>query len=75
MNCLEYKGYRGSIEYSRADKCYHGKVMGMKGILINYEGDTLDELRKDFEDGIDDYLEGLMAEGIIASPAREDIIE
>lgn len=24
--------------------------------LIAYEGQTLDELRKDFEDGIDSYL-------------------
>lgn len=54
----------GTVEYSKADNCLHGKVMGMKGILINYEGDTLDELRKDFEDGIDTYLEDCKDEGI-----------
>ena len=32
--------------------------------LIVYEGLTLDELRKDFEDGIDSYLEGCKADGV-----------
>ena len=32
--------------------------------LTVYEGLTLDELRKDFEDGIDSYLEGCKADGV-----------
>ena len=32
--------------------------------LIVYEGLTLNELRKDFEDGIDSYLEGCKADGV-----------
>ena len=32
--------------------------------LIVYEGLMLDELRKDFEDGIDSYLEGCKADGV-----------
>ncbi len=32
--------------------------------LIVYEGLTLDELRKDFEDCIDSYLEGCKADGV-----------
>ena len=33
-----------------------GKVQGMSKDLIVYEGQTLDELRKDFEDGINDFI-------------------
>ena len=56
MNYLEYKGYKGSVEYSREDNCLVGKVQGMGKDLIAYEGQTLDELRQDFEAGIDSYL-------------------
>ena len=38
--------------------------------LIAYEGQTLDELRKDFEDGVDSYLEGCLADGV--EPAKPD---
>lgn len=58
MDYLEYKGYRGSIEYSLADKCFVGQVQGLgKKVLILYEGNTIDELRKDFEEAVDFYLE------------------
>lgn len=66
MDYLEYKGYRGSIEYSLADKCFVGQVQGLgKKVLILYEGNTIDELRKDFEEGVDSYLEGCKAEGVM----------
>ena len=59
MDYLEYKGYKGSVEYSREDNCLVGKVQGMGKDLIAYEGQTLDELRQDFEAGIDSYIEGV----------------
>ena len=68
MDFLEYKGYKGSVEYSKADDCLFGKVQGLGKDLIAYEGQTLDELRKDFENGIDSYLEGCKADGI--EPAK-----
>ena len=64
MDYLEYKGYKGSVEYSKEDNCLFGKVQGLPKALILYEGQTLDELRRDFEDGIDDYIEGCRADGI-----------
>ena len=64
MDYLEYKGYKGSVEYSKEDNCLFGKVQGMSKALILYEGQTLDELRKDFEAGVDDYLEGCKADGV-----------
>ncbi len=57
MDYLEYKGYKGSVEYSKEDNCLCSKVQGMGNkALILYEGTTIDELRKDFEEGIDSYL-------------------
>ena len=42
MDYLEYKGYKGSVEYSKEDNCLFGKVQGMSKALILYEGDTLE---------------------------------
>lgn len=56
VNYLAYKGYTGDINYSLADNCLFGKVMGLDKGLISYEGETLKELEQDFRNGIDDYL-------------------
>ena len=62
MDYLEYKGYKGAVEYSKADNCLFGKVLGMSKDLILYEGNTIDELRADFEAGIDSYIAGCEAD-------------
>jgi len=64
MNNLEYKGYYGSIEYNKEDKCLCGKVLGMAKDLILYEGNTVEELENDFKNAIDSYLEGCDELGI-----------
>ena len=64
MDYLEYIVYKGSVEYSIADNCLFGKVLGMSKDLILYEGNTIDELRADFEAGIENYLEGCLADGV-----------
>jgi len=55
-NLLEYKGYYGTVEFSSSDNILFGKIIGIAG-LISYEGDNIDNLRKDFESAIDDYLD------------------
>lgn len=55
MKNLEYKGYTGSIEYSKEDGSFYGKVLGVKS-LISYEGATGPELEQDFKMAIDDYI-------------------
>ena len=57
MGYMKYKGYTGSVEYSEEDNCLFGKVMGLSKDAITYEGQTVDELRQDFEESVDDYLE------------------
>lgn len=66
MDNLEYKGYKGSVEYSKADNCLFGKVLGMSKDLILYEGNTINDLRADFEAGIENYLAGCLADGVEA---------
>lgn len=65
MGQLRYKGYVGSVEYSEEDNCLYGKVQGLdKGTLILYEGSTVEELKTDFEEAIDSYLESCKDRGI-----------
>lgn len=53
---MSYRGYKGTIEYSLEDNILHGEVLGIRS-LLSYEGNTLQELKDDFEDTIDDYFE------------------
>lgn len=62
MNTIQYKGYTGSIEISIEDNCLYGKVLFVDS-LISYEGQSIDELKKDFQDSIDDYIELCQAKG------------
>ena len=65
MEYLKYKGYTGSVEYSEEDKCLFGKVQGLTKDLVTYEGSTIEELTKDFEGAVDDYLALCEGKGIV----------
>jgi len=53
---LYYKGFIGSIEFSREDNVYHGRILGLTA-SISYEGQSIKTLKEDFEESIEDYLE------------------
>ncbi len=54
---MNYKGYIGSIEVSEEDNCLYGKVLDLPSdTAITYEGETVAELKADFEGAVDDYL-------------------
>ena len=54
-NCMEYKGYFGSIEYSDEDRCFYGKVLGIKSLIL-FEGTNVQELEDSFHQMLDEYL-------------------
>jgi len=60
---LEHKGYYGTVEYSAADKVLFGKVIGING-LISFEGDSVEDLKRDFESAVDDYLATCAEDGV-----------
>jgi predicted HicB family RNase H-like nuclease len=55
-NLLKYKGYFGSIEHSLEDMVLFGKIECISD-LVNYEADSLPELKVAFEEAVEDYLE------------------
>ncbi len=53
---LTYKGYLGTVHYSTEDEVFYGKVHGIND-LVNFEGASVNELKRSFEASIDDYLQ------------------
>lgn len=54
-NSMEYKGYVGTIKYSAEDGCFIGHVHGIRD-SVTFEGESVGELRADFENAVDSYL-------------------
>lgn len=52
---MQYNVYFGSVHYSDDDAIFHGKLEFIRA-LVSYEGRSVKELRKAFEEAVDDYL-------------------
>ena len=75
MKKLKYKGYIGNIEQSQDNDYFFGQVLGLnKKTCITYEGKTLEELQKDFKEGIEHYLEYCKIENIIPERPRYEAL-
>jgi len=53
---LNYEGFLGSIEPDLEAGILYGKILFVQD-LVTYEADSLPQLKKEFEDAVDDYLE------------------
>ena len=53
---LEYKGYTASVEYDEEDNIYFGKVIGISD-LISFHGESITDVKKNFKESIECYLE------------------
>ena len=53
---LTYKNFIGSVHFSEKDEVFHGKLMDIND-LVTYEGTSIPELKKAFEEAVEDYLE------------------
>ncbi len=56
MNTLEHKGYYGSVELSQEDGIMFGKLLYLRSVLVNYEGESVAELVTAFKESVDTYL-------------------
>jgi len=52
---MEYKGYFAKVEFDDEANTFHGEVINLRDV-ITFEGETVDELRKAFNDSVEDYL-------------------
>jgi len=59
---MSYRGYTARIEFDERDAIFVGRVLGVKAI-IGFHGETVAELRADFEAAIDFMVEDCKARG------------
>ena len=53
---MKYKGYEATIEYEQTDRIFVGRVINIQDIIM-FDGISVDELEKSFQNVIDEYLE------------------
>lgn len=63
MNAMTYKGYTARIDFDDRDNIFVGRVLGVKAI-IGFHGETVAQLRADFESAIDFMLEDCKQRGV-----------
>jgi predicted HicB family RNase H-like nuclease len=63
MNTMNHQGYTARIEYDERDNIFVGRILGVRAI-ISFQGQTVKELRKEFEHAVDDYLAECSEKGV-----------
>ena len=53
---IDYKGYTGVFEFDPSIDAFHGRIIGLHDV-VTFQGRSLDELRREMAESVDDYLE------------------
>ncbi|MBQ0128767.1 MAG: type II toxin-antitoxin system HicB family antitoxin [bacterium] len=73
MNTLSYKGFIGSVSFSEKDGVFFGKIEGIDG-MVNFEGESVNELTNAFHEAVDDYLDYCKDMGIEAHKSYTGVL-
>jgi predicted HicB family RNase H-like nuclease len=63
MNTLSYKDYIGTVSFSAEDEVFYGKLEHIND-LITFESDNAHDLKKAFEEAVDDYIAFCIEKGV-----------
>ncbi len=55
MSTMTYKNYLARIELDERDNIFVGRVLGLR-CIISFHGETVSELRHEFEVAMDDFF-------------------
>jgi predicted HicB family RNase H-like nuclease len=53
---MKYKGYEAAVEFDEDANIFHGEVINTRDV-ITFQGTSVKELKKAFEDSVEDYLD------------------
>ena len=53
---LQYQDFLGSVHFSAEDECFFGKIEAIDD-LVSFEGRDVHELKKAFQEAVEDYRE------------------
>ena len=68
LRTMLYKGFVGTVEYNEEDGCFFGGTFGTGGYLVEYQGQTEEELRKSFEETVDRIIAESRTEELFTAP-------
>jgi predicted HicB family RNase H-like nuclease len=60
---MSHKGYTARVEYDERDNIFVGRILGIRSI-ISFHGETVTELRSQFELAVKAYLAECKREGV-----------
>ena len=63
MNSMNFKGYTARVEYDERDDVFVGRILGIRNI-ISFHGETVAQLRAEFELAVKDYVADCKQRGI-----------
>jgi len=63
MNTMSHKAYTARVEYDERDNIFVGRIFGIRSI-ISFHGETVAELRSEFEQAVNEYLADCKKEGV-----------
>ena len=63
MNTMNHKGYTARIDFDERDNIFVGRVLGLRSI-ISFHGETVTDLRHEFEVAIEDFLNDCKEQGV-----------
>jgi predicted HicB family RNase H-like nuclease len=63
MNTMSHKGYTARVEYDERDNIFVGRILGIRSI-ISFHGETVAQLRSEFELAVKEYLAECKREGV-----------
>jgi predicted HicB family RNase H-like nuclease len=59
---MTYKGYQARVELDEEAGVFHGEVTTTRDV-ITFQGSSVEELKRAFEDSVEDYLEFCASRG------------
>ena len=62
-NLLQYKDYYAKIAFDPSADAFHGRVLGIQDV-IDFYGHTPEELRRELESSVEEYLAWCEEEGV-----------
>ena len=63
MNTMTHSGYTARVEFDERDNIFVGRVLGIR-TMISFHGETVAELRHEFESAIEDFLRDCSDKGL-----------
>ena len=59
---MQHKGYIGYLIYDDEAEIFHGEVINTRDV-ITFQGKSVDEIKKEFVESVEDYLEFCASRG------------